>query len=127
MKQIWSKKELKENWSLSSREKTLVNSRREIFRLVFAVRLKFFGNYGYRLEAEEDVPKTILEYISEQIECFTREIPVHYWGSRAYRDHNLNIRQHYNFKIMTERELGKLKLWLWEEQFKLNPTHSKLG
>ena len=50
---------------------------------------------------------------------------MHYWKSRAYRDHNLIIRQHYNFRIIGEKELG-IKVMVMEKQFKLNPTYSKL-
>ena len=126
MKQICSKKELKENWTLSNKENLLTSRRKEIFRLVFAIRLKFFENYGYGLEEGEEIPNIIVKHIREQIEYFSEAIPEYYWNSRAYRDHNLSIRKHYNFKIMSEKERRELKLWLWKEQFKLNPTYSKL-
>ena len=66
MKQICSKKELKENWTLSNKEKLLTSRRKEIFRLVFAIRLKFFENYGYGLEEGEEIPNIIVKHIKEQ-------------------------------------------------------------
>lgn len=125
MKQNWTEKELQEDWVLSSQEFALVNAKQNIYKLSFALKLKFFDKFGYSLDGLVGIPDSIIEYIGNQVGDHT--IPDHYWESRACREHNRTIRKHFKFSIMGENEIRELKSWLWEFQFPFNPTYVKLS
>ena len=120
-----NEKELEEHWNLSDGEKRLICQRKEKYRLIFAVRLKFFGNFGYSIESIDEITSSIIEYIAQQISSFCYP-EGDYWGSRSYREHSAYIREHYGFRTIKEGDLSSLKLWLRRYHLPLNPAYPKL-
>ena len=126
MKQVWSKQDLEENWTLSSQEKDLIGQKQNIYKLIFAIRLKFFEQFGYPLEQIDEVPDVVKRYLAKQLNS-NLKIPDHYFNSRAYREHTTAIRKFFNFRNMGEKELQKLKEWLWKFKFPLGLPYMQLN
>jgi TnpA family transposase len=115
MKQVWSKTELEEKWTLSTNDMAIIHKKNRIYQLVFAIKLKYYEQYGRILEDINEFPKIIRNYISEQIN--SNKIPVSYFTSRVYREHNKELRKYFNFKYLCEKSLAELKKHLWNKHF----------
>jgi len=124
MKQVWSKTELKEQWSLSANDMVIIHKKNRMYQLVFAIKLKYYEQYGCILEKINKFPKTIQRYISEQIDC--NKIPVNYFMSRICREHNKELRKYFNFKYLCEKSLAELKKYLWNKHFPQNIGYAQL-
>ena len=124
MKQVWSKTELKKHWSLSANDMVIIHKKNRIYQLVFAIKLKYYEQYGRILEKINEFPKTIQRYISEQIDC--NKIPVNYFTSRICREHNKELRKYFNFKYLCEKSLAELKKYLWNKHFPQNIGFAQL-
>ena len=125
MKKRWSEQEMKEYWSLSKLEEKLIKQRFQKYRLIFALKLKFFGNYGLILEDIHSVPTNIIEYITNQIgmDINTKAVLL---NSKIIMRHNIIIRKYYDFRIMEQKEIDALKKWLWENQFPHSPSKAQI-
>lgn len=115
MKQVWSRTELKEKWTLSTNDIAIIHKKNRRYQLVFAIKLKYYEQYGCILEDINEFPKIIRNYISEQIN--SNKIPVNYFTSRVYREHNKELRKYFNFKYLCEKSLAELKKHLWNKHF----------
>lgn len=124
MKQVWSKKELKEKWYLCKSDLDIIHKKHHIYQLIFAIKLKYYDQYGRILENITEIPEIVKNYISEQINC--NQIPVKYFTSRVCREHNKELRKYFNFKYLCEKSLTELKEYLWSKHFTQNTNHTQI-
>ena len=105
MRQDWSEEELIDSWSLTQEEKDLILAKKE--RLSFAIKLKYYKNYGALIYNWEEVADCVKVYIRTQIDCVYELYDL---NNRTSRQHNAEIREHFGFSKINEFELNRLKI-----------------
>jgi hypothetical protein len=99
-------------WILSRDELSLVASRSVINRLGFAVQLKFFAVHGRFPRSRMDLAVEVIQCIAEQIGVEAGHIDDDPSQSRSLRRHRAEIRAHFGFRKVTNKDATSLAYWL---------------
>ena len=67
MKRKWENHELAEHWTIEEEEQQLINKKRGINRLGFALLLKFFQLKGRFPEKQYEIPGVVRAFVAEQL------------------------------------------------------------
>lgn len=116
MKRNWNKDELDEFFTIDSYElKLILNKREEHNRLVFALLLKFF-QYESKFPINKfEIPKTVINHISEQLNTKESCYLNYEWNNRTYFLHKSEIRNFLGFKEFSTNDFDEIKNWLITE------------
>ena len=87
MKHDWSTEELAAQWSLLPTEKEFLGNKTGATRLGFAVLLKFFQAEGRCPRHAQEVPESVVAYISRQVGVEPTEWFNYKWRGRTIEYH----------------------------------------
>lgn len=97
IKQHWTLLELTEYWTLSKEEMSIINRKKEVNKLVYAIKLKYFDIYGCFLHGNQDVPLAVINMVASQLSVSPKTTQKYSWDARSERAHNDEIRTYYGF------------------------------
>jgi hypothetical protein len=112
MKRAWHPEELVEHWSVVSEDWLLIEPKQSATRLGFTVLFKFFQYAGYFPRAPQDVPRTVVDYLAQQVGVPTDTWAQYDWDGRTIERHRAQIRQHLGFREATVADGETLVTWL---------------
>jgi hypothetical protein len=95
MKQDWHPDELAQHWTLSAKERELLDSKTSATRLSFAVLLKAFRFDGRFPERREDIADRIVTYLASQTGVPPEAYSEGEWSERTQRYQRAQIRRHW--------------------------------
>ena len=113
MKQNWAKNELAEFFKINSAklkiiEKKIDNSNNPIFVLFF----KFFQN-EFRFSINKfEIPKPIINYISEKLNIKEEHYFEYDWNNRTYIFHISKIREFFDFREFNLSNFEQIRDWI---------------
>jgi len=113
MKQNWDKNELVEFFTINSTDLKLVDKKRENSnKLVFALLFKFFQN-EFRFPINKfEIPKPIINHVSEQLNIKEKHYFEYDWNSRTYIFHRAEIREFFGFREFTLSDFDQIRDWI---------------
>jgi len=115
MKRQWENEELIEHWMLSIWDLAQLGNKTGSTRLGFAVLLKFFQRAGRFPAFKNEVPGSVISFISTQV-GIAPEAYLHYdWQGRTIKDHRADIRTLLDFRESTVADAELMKRWLIDE------------
>ncbi|WP_069791309.1 Tn3 family transposase (plasmid) [Cyanobacterium sp. IPPAS B-1200] len=115
LKKNWETEELIENWTLIPAESELVNQKREVNKIGFAVFLKYFQLMARFPDDSSDIPIQIISYIANQLNIPAETYSKYNWQGRSAKAYRVEIRTLFNFKIATVEDSEKISNWLIRE------------
>jgi TnpA family transposase len=115
MKRKWENHELREHWTIDQEEQQLIDKKRGINRLGFALLLKFFQMKGRFPEKQYEIPRVVRVFVAEQLGLDESRYEHYNWAGRAPKYHRVEIRQHYGFHRTGKKALDSLCQWLIDE------------
>ena len=83
MKRYWSTQELREHWSLSVEERSLLAKKTPRSQLGFAVLLKFFQLERRFPRDRREVPRTAVEDLAQQLDVSPAQFDACDWHGRT--------------------------------------------
>jgi Domain of unknown function (DUF4158) len=89
MKQVWTREELIEHWTLGASELALLMNKSGMGRLGFALLLKFFQTEGRFPANENEMPEAAIEYVARQT-----EVAASSWAEAEYDWQGRTIKYH---------------------------------
>lgn len=111
----FSKTELSEHFSLTPEEKFLLfQGRKDETVLGFAVLLKTFLFLGYPLSQKEDIPTSVVLWISEQLAVNSSDFSKYRWKERMWDFHLSSIRKFTGFRSFVVEDADGFSKWLIE-------------
>lgn len=121
-----SKEELFEHFALTQDERYFLQQlRKEKNFLGFAVLLKTFFFLGFPPRRKEDIPNSIISWLSQQLQVNPTEFEDYGWKSRLWDVHLAAIRDFTGFRPATGDDVHELVQWLVDEAGN-HPTRSKM-
>ncbi|MDY6894664.1 MAG: Tn3 family transposase, partial [Thermotogota bacterium] len=122
MKHIWNEKELADHFTLSSEELKLITNKSASLRIGFAVLLKYFQYENKFPSKKHEIPKTVIRFISSQINISEKLFDDYKWDGRSIKKHRMKIRDFCGFKKWRQSYSQKLNEKIQEsilpQQFK---------
>ena len=115
MKRQWNETELADSWSLTHDEFELLNNRRKAGRLGFAALMKFFQIEGRFPGTKNDIPRTALQYLAEQLNVSTNTFDDYSLKGRSAKRDRGSIRTRLGFRPVTVEDSKTLVEWLRTE------------
>ena len=115
MKRKWENHELVEHWTINEEDQHLVDKKRGVNRLGFALLLKFFQLKGRFPEKPSEIPRVVRAFVAEQLGLDDSCYEEYNWVSRASKYHRVEIRKLYGFHRMRTNEFDSLRQWLIDE------------
>jgi Domain of unknown function (DUF4158) len=115
MKRAWHPEELVEHWTILPGEWPLIEHKHGATRLGFAVLFKFFQCAGAFPRAPQDVPRTVVDHIAQQVGVPADTWAQYAWDGRTIEYHRAQIRQHLGFREATVADGETLVTWLSEQ------------
>ena len=98
MKQLWPEQDLIAFFTLSPEERRLVANKSAPMKIGFAVLLKTLQYEGRFPLSHSDVPKSVVQFISRQLEVAPEELKQYKWRGRTIESHRAAIRKRLGFK-----------------------------
>lgn len=121
-----SEDDLIAHFTLDLEEQEIVRRiRRENLRLGFAVLLKTFLFLGYPPRRKSDVPKVVIDRISDQLGLLSDLFKEYPWRDRLWHHHLSIIRGHLGFRYLESKDYSDLSEWL-EIHCNLFPSQKEL-
>jgi TnpA family transposase len=116
LKKTFSHDELVNNFSLSIQELRLLKNKTGATRLGFAVMLKVFQNELKFPNSKSEVPKTIVKFISKQVDVNFERFSEYNWDidNRTINHHRKQIRKFFDYKEISANDYKDLKEWLYK-------------
>ncbi|MFD0769144.1 Tn3 family transposase [Bacillus sp. CGMCC 1.60114] len=117
MKRSWTEDELFEHFTLVDVERKLIGNKTGASRLGFTVLLKYFQQDARFPTKRSDIPRTVVEYIANQLKLSPDRFDEYRWGSeeRNYTYHRKQIRDFFGFQELTGKDNERLEQWLEEQ------------
>lgn len=115
MKRKWDNHELIEHWTIDKEEQLLIDKKRGINRLGFALLLKFFQLKGRFPEKRYEIPRVVRAFVAEQLGLDESRYEQYNWAGRAPKYHRVEIRKRYGFRRTGKADLDSLRQWLIDE------------
>ena len=112
MKHDWSTEELAAQWSLLPTEREFLGNKTGATRLGFGVLLKFFQAEGRFPRNAQEVPESVVAYISRQVGVEPTEWLHYEWRGRTIEYHRAQIRARLGFRQATVEDGEALAVWL---------------
>ena len=123
MKRAWHPEELIAHWTILPGEWPLIEHKHGATRLGFAVLFKFFQYAGAFPRVPQDVPRTIVDHVAQQVGVPADTWAQYDWTGRTIEYHRAQIRQHLGFREATVADGETLVTWLAEQ---IAPTTRRL-
>lgn len=121
-----AEKDLFEYFTLAPDEKYLLSQwRKDVSTLGFAVLMKSFQFLGYPPRYKQDIPDSIIIYISGQLELNAELFTQYRWKDSVWKVHLNTIREFTGFQHSKKNDLEKVANWLIA-QGNSHPTRSKM-
>ena len=96
-------------YTLTENDIEIINRhRRDYNRLGFAVQLCVLRNPGWSLGNTQEIPESILFYISEQLNINPKEFDLYFQRENTRMEHFQEIRELYGYKTYSEKEYNYL-------------------
>jgi hypothetical protein len=92
MKRHWNVQELREHWSLSVEERSLLAHKAPRSQLGFAVLLKFFQLESRFPRDRREVPQTAIEDLAQQLDVSPAQFDAYDWHRRTGKAQRSAIR-----------------------------------
>jgi Domain of unknown function (DUF4158) len=124
MKRYWSTQELREHWSLSVEERSLLAKKTPRSRLGFAVLLKFFQLESRFPRNRREVPRTAVEDLAQQLDVSPAQLDAYDWHGRTGKAQRSAIRAWLGFRRATEADATDLLAWLRREMLPQDPDEA---
>ncbi|MEO0887838.1 MAG: Tn3 family transposase [Cyanobacteria bacterium J06648_10] len=115
MKRKWENHELVEHWTIDEEDQQLIDKKRGINRLGFALLLKFFQLKGRFPEKQYDIPRVVRTFVAEQLGLDESRYEQYNWAGRAPKYHRVEIRKLCGFCRTGKEALDSLRQWLIDE------------
>ena len=115
MKRKWENHELVEHWTIDGEDQQLIDKKRGVNRLGFALLLKFFQLKGRFPEKQYEIPAVVRLFVAEQLELDESRYKHYNWDGRAPKYHRVEIRKLYGFHRTGKQEIDSLCQWLVDE------------
>ncbi len=115
MKQRWTEEDLVASWLLLPAELQIIENKRGVTRLGFALLLKFFQLKGRFPSGPQEIPSDPVQFVAQQVGVDPSTWPDYPWQDRSVGYHRASIRQHLGFREATVADTEKLKAWLIED------------
>ncbi|MEU4516699.1 DUF4158 domain-containing protein [Nonomuraea wenchangensis] len=106
--------ELVEHWTILDEERDLVAGKRGATRLVFAILLKFYTQYGPFPRGRSELPDQVVEHVAKQVQVLASELGFYEWSGSTIEYHRNQIRTHLGFRTCTTADATKETVWLAE-------------
>ena len=126
MKRNWSKKELTDQWEISSEELPMVQSKRGKTRLGFALLLKTFQIQGHFPATIQEIPSAAIGFLAAQLDADPTDALDYSWKGRTIERHRAEIRDWCGFREITLADQEQLKGWLIKELIPREPQPDRL-
>lgn len=116
MKQNWDKNELADFFTIQSNELKLIEKKRDDSnKLVFALLFKFFQN-EFRFPINKfEIPKSIINYVSKQLNIKEVHYLNYEWNNRTYFFHKSEIREFFDFREFNTNDFDQIRDWIVKE------------
>ena len=121
MKYSWREEELVEYFTLSSDELKYLENKTSAGRIGFSILMKFMQYEGRFPTFINEIPKSVINFIANQLDLSPNEIHKYNWKGREAKQQRSKIRELYGFKKWSGEYIKGLKAWLQEnlsQQFK---------
>ena len=115
MKRRWTEEELDKHWAIEAFEQPMVLAKHGTLRLGFALILKFFQIEGRFPASVEEIPRSAIAYLANQLGGGVQEAESYPWAGRSMERHRAEIRDWCGFREITVPDLEALKRWLVED------------
>lgn len=122
MKRCWTEEDLAESWLILLSERQIIENKRGVTRLGFALFLKFFQLEGRFPSGPQEIPLEAVQFVAQQVGVDPNTWKDYPWQGRSFEYHRASIRQHLGFRGTTVTDIEALKVWLIEEDI-LNHEH----
>lgn len=114
MKQRWTEEDLVACWLLLPAERKIIENKRGVTRLGFALLLKFFQLKGRFPSGPQEIPSDTVQFVAQQVGVDPSIWQDYPWQGRSVEYHRASIRQHLGFRKATVADTDALKAWLIE-------------
>jgi len=112
MKKIWTENELKEHFSITSKELELIANKAGSTRLGFAILLKSFQFKGLFPISKYGIPHSIIDCIANQLKLKPKIFRQYKWSGRTFVFHRAQIREYFGFAETTTQLNSEIKEWI---------------
>lgn len=115
-----------EHFTLTQDERYLIALRRRNVNILgFTVLLKTFQYLGYPPRQKEDIPDSVISFISGQLDINSTLFIAYPWKNSVWKNHLKAIREYTGFVPITQKKSLRLEEWLIDEA-RSHPTRSKM-
>lgn len=130
MKRQWEPEELIEQFILTPKELAIlpeaITNANPSSRLGFAVLLKFFQVDARFPQHPVEVPKTVVNFIAQQLQLTEEDYRRYQWSGRTTKTHRAQIRTFLGFRPITQSDKQSMKAWLIETMLPLGLSFEAL-
>jgi hypothetical protein len=112
MKQSWTEDDLAASWLLLPGEWQIIESKRGVTQLGFALLFKFFQIEGRFPSGSQEVPSDAVQFVAQQVGVDPNTWKYYPWRGRSVEYHRASIRQYLGFREATVADTEALKAWL---------------
>ena len=112
MKRNWQPEELIEYWTLLPQELALLNQKKDINRLGFALLLKFYQYEGQFPANKGEIPTSARNYVAKQLKIEPNILDNYDFAGRTIKAHRVAIREYLGFHEATLSDQKALQKWL---------------
>jgi hypothetical protein len=97
-----------DKWTVSTEEINFIKNKEIKNQLAIAIKLKFFEQYGYKLQDIAEIKDEIINYLAILLEVNSDSIASYNWDDRTSRSHDDYIRKYLGFRGMDDNDLSIL-------------------
>ncbi|MFL5704032.1 MAG: Tn3 family transposase [Ktedonobacteraceae bacterium] len=112
MKRQWDIEELIEHFTLLPQEIDFLANKTGQTRLGCALLLKCFQYEGRFPNAKHEIPKSVLDYIANQLKLEAADFQQYDWDGRTIKYHRTQIREYLEFREATALDTEEMISWL---------------
>jgi Domain of unknown function (DUF4158) len=124
MKRYWSPQELREHWSLSVEERSLLAKKTPRSQLGVAVVLKCFQLERRFPRDRREVPRTAVEDLAQPLDVSPAQFDACDWHGRTGKAQRSAIRAWLGFRRATAADATDLLAWLRREMLPQDPDEA---
>jgi len=124
MKRYWSAQELREHWSLSGEERSLLTNKTPRSQLGFAMLLKFFQLESRFHRGRREIPRAAVYELARQLDVSPAQVDAYDWHGRTGKARRSAIRAWLGFRRATEADSTHLLAWLRSEMLPQDPDEA---
>jgi hypothetical protein len=106
MKQRWTEEDLVASWLLLPDEHQIIEKKRGVTRLGFALLLKFFQLKGRFPSGPQEIPSDPVQFVAQQVGVDPSTWSDYPWQGRSVAYHRASIRKHFGFREATVADTG---------------------